>query len=206
MTRHGKILILLAIGLVAGIAVFRSQRDNEPVYNGKKLTEWLPLQDAADWREATNANHAIEVIGTNGIQTLVRLIGYNPERVFGFIDTFPPRVGKSAILTQLYDFNHRRNILAFEAIEAFDTLGQNAIPAIPDLLKIAGSGGIPAARATIALEKIGISGTNALAAIRTNPNYPPRAVIDSQRRSKPHYAKNPRLEAWRERQANAAAR
>jgi hypothetical protein len=98
----------------------------EPVYNGKTLSEWLVETDRGARREA------IQHIGTNGIPTLLDIVGvkeWTRKRVVGKL--------KNKNLQQLFckkesNLDDLRDL----GVSGFVILGTNAAPAFPRLVKL----------------------------------------------------------------------
>ena len=91
-----------------------SQFSDEPTYEGKPLGEWLKLYDRqGDYAYSKEATNAIHHIGTNAIPVLLeRLVYVQPP--FGL---------------RVYELNT-------DAIRGFITLGDQALPALPELQKL----------------------------------------------------------------------
>src|SRR5579871_4977307 len=88
MTRRRVILLALSV-LLIGIIVYCLLPPAEPVYNGKKLSEWLRISikpipinglryastaPGSPYRDRRDALSAIRAIGTNGLPTIRRLL------------------------------------------------------------------------------------------------------------------------------------
>jgi hypothetical protein len=99
----------------------------EPVYNGKALSEWLvTLQTNSSDAEA------IRQIGTNGLPTLLDIIGieqWNRKKVLGKLKSrdFREAAGNKKVSPEVF-----RGL----AVDGFSILGTNAEPAIPQLTKL----------------------------------------------------------------------
>ena len=138
------ILILFAV-IVTGVIVYCLLPPDEPVYNGKKLSDWLriaikplPLNGlrlpstavGSPYRNRLNALSAIRAIGANGFPTILRLL----------------RSRDGSIKRALKEFVNGRKILGLHlatneekltmAVLAVNTLGPDAIPLLPDLIEV----------------------------------------------------------------------
>jgi HEAT repeat protein len=90
-----------------------SQFPDEPVFQNKRLGEWLKSRRSLDGSFPENAVDAIHHMGTNAIPALIARLGYE-EPPFGLRS---PEAGAISI----------------EAVCAFITLGEQAIPVLPQL-------------------------------------------------------------------------
>lgn len=117
--------LLLFLILIA-TAFQLSARASEPSYNGKPLSEWLVEQDVGMQQDA------ILQIGTNGIPTLLDIVGVKErtrKKVLGKL--------KSQALQQLFrDKNSDLDDLRSFAVKGFVILGTNASSAFPRLVKL----------------------------------------------------------------------
>jgi hypothetical protein len=108
-----------------------SQFTNEPVFQGKGLGEWLKTRRNPDGSFPKDAVDAIQHIGTNAIPALLARLVY----------TEPPFGLRSPV----------SGTVQVEAICAFIVLGENAIPALPQLrMFMDGTNGDLAVRAMMA--------------------------------------------------------
>src|SRR5690242_11345834 len=82
MTRHLGIVVVLLVAGVAALLLWFAAGSREPVYQGRTLSNWLdhhvassaarPPYNSPGWQKA---EEALRAIGTNGIPTLVEMIG-----------------------------------------------------------------------------------------------------------------------------------
>jgi hypothetical protein len=155
-------LILAAVGL----AVWRTSRSAEPVYEGKPLSRWLerhvpssaadPPYNSPGWMKA---QEALEQIGTNGIPTLLQMIrAKDPPRPLLRGLEFSRDLH---LIRWRYGYASQRNE---EASFAFETLGPRAKDAVPALIKIYTAGVSPASR-TCTAQALGHIGPAARAAL-----------------------------------------
>src|SRR2546426_4374026 len=130
MKRGRAIALAVLLAVSAAVAGFFAARAREPVYEGKRLSEWLrDLDDnilAADSRN--RAVDAVRQIGSNCVPTLVELLHSS--------DSWPKRklmelVGnQSRIRFHFTTAQERRS----RAIRGIEVLGPAAIPMLIDLL------------------------------------------------------------------------
>ena len=128
---------LLFIALVAGGVVFALRQPAEPVWQGRKLSEWMerhtpsseaqPPYGSPGWHLA---DRAIKEIGTNGIPTLLRMVGATE----GDLRARLRRLAKNQRF--VYVSYRYAPDLNREAEYAFELLGTNAAAAVPGLTKI----------------------------------------------------------------------
>ena len=138
------ILTLFAV-IVTGVIVYCLVPPDEPVYHGKKLSEWLriaakPVPSSIfrqnprvqndmlrDWRDA---HSAIRAVGTNGYLTIRRLLRSRDGTIKrGFKELVN---GRNILGLHLATDVERVNMAAL----AINTLGSDAIPLLPDLIKV----------------------------------------------------------------------
>jgi HEAT repeat protein len=158
----------------------QSAQSSEPTYNGKALSEWLldlktgptsdELQQPLDLEQVKQVQEklverdkdAVRQIGTNGIPTLLDMLGAkerNKKRVLSKLNNVELKVEFSSKDSNLADL---RNL----AVDGFGILGTNAESAVPQITKLFHD---PETRfeATRALTEVGPAGfsvlTNALA-------------------------------------------
>src|SRR5688572_29776383 len=116
------------------MAVGVRQFQEEPMWGGKRLSEWMdghvrgsPEDGSAEWKLADDA---IRQIGTNGIPTLLRMISTTEADTrsrlarFAWDRRWTKKPYRPA--TQLNE----------EAKHAFEVLGTNAASAVPELIRI----------------------------------------------------------------------
>lgn len=136
-------VILLALGLLLVIvAAFRSGRlAREPEYQGKKLTDWVRIgaPRIVGWDRAA-AEEAVHKMGTSALPWLVLWLDDGPRPVW---ETKALKI--MAKLPKQFGGNYARNLLSPSpewirfnfARDGIRTLGNDARPAIPDLLRLA---------------------------------------------------------------------
>jgi len=116
-----KRLLWLVIGLVAMAegAVLVYDRQREPEFRGKKLSEWLDLLPPRDRTPPPDAEDAIRHIGRAAVPSLLNWMTYDPSTLTSVFTDEEEMVEK---LTR-----------AAQALYAFRILGTNAACAIPAL-------------------------------------------------------------------------
>jgi hypothetical protein len=137
-------------------------REREPVYKGKKLSEWIGRQPL----ERPDLHvEAIRSIGTNAVPFLVKWIGYES----------PAWRKKLTAATKGLDIRiwellgDKKAGRATYAVHAFAWLGPEGSSGIPDLLKLVrGTNSGVAMRAVVALSEIGLKAVPALLDALTN--------------------------------------
>jgi hypothetical protein len=151
----------------------------EPHYDGRSLSYWLDLfkRSSIIHNEAEillkedqskQSREAIRAIGTNALPCLLEWIAYEPSapktRVLRVVCRIVPENNYTRpFLMSLF----RRDLQAADAVAGFLILGESAVPAIPDLVKLATDPqrNKSSDRATLALRYIGPKSQEALASI-----------------------------------------
>lgn len=143
-------LLLLTVLAGAGWLMLHAR---EPEHQGKKLTAWLreleaaPDMAAPKWRESVAA---IRAIGTNGLPTLLTMLGGDDSRWKAQAVTLIQDTANVDLSESLAEADHRRARIGFQV------LGRSARPAIPKLAVLAAtSNPALAERAFLALLEIG---------------------------------------------------
>jgi HEAT repeats len=129
----------------------------EPSYNGRLLSEWLAV-----FGTTSPAKEAIRAMGTNAIPTLLKWISYERSRS----DNFP----RAAALPHWRWHTLNPDELAATAPSGFGFLGAAALPAIPELVRLARTSSAPdrADRCAVALAEIGPQAIPSLLSLATN--------------------------------------
>jgi len=169
-------------------------REKEPVYQGKKLSEWLTVYSRADHRvslietvngmghaiarpedvetvrqakaERSAASEAVQQIGTNAVPILLSWISYErPRWRKGIYHFFVPEA----------------ELRAWLAVEGFETLGQKAVSALPELRMMSTNVNRPetAQRAIRSLGYFGENGFSALMGVVSSGTQFKRAALDT---------------------------
>ena len=144
--RPGKYLVVLvALLLAVGLLVLFIP-SGEPVYGGRRLSDWVQTAYQPQSTGRPEIESAIRNIGANALPYLVRWLRYEPPawktRLLAGINRL--------FNSQLQD---RADLRAWGAMEAIPVLGSGAEPAVPALARLMNDVNAPmtANRATIAL-------------------------------------------------------
>lgn len=150
MQKRRKALLWSLIGLlfvfaVAFVLTLPRHRNNQPVYKGVTLEQWLDTVAHGVYhtypkghREATpedinEAEDAIRAIGTNALPCLLEWAGYKPSvakrRFFAIFEQprMPGWVRAGWPRDKLWVFCHRREMLANKAVHGLRILHTNAL-------------------------------------------------------------------------------
>jgi len=191
--------ILAIFGFVVVFAiVLAATRDDEPVYQGRKLSEWVDKYETElkpDRYSPTNmivvvesddAAEAVGKIGTNALPYLLKWISYEPSswqfQLHGIINSIRKTPKK-------WPDSDKRFRRASRAASAFKALGSHARAAIPELSRLLNDpkSNFSAARAEEALENIGPEAlptlTNSLRRVRFWANPYTRSIGTSSVRA-----------------------
>ncbi len=176
--RQWKIAIAGAalIAIVAAIKLTGS----EPEYKGRKLSEWISeCKYAYSEAQPKEAAQALREMCPTALPTLVDWIGYEKsdqtKRVENFIWEIAEKLGVGAKFDLMTRKGENRVNTAFDA---FEVLGTNAAPAIPQLSNMvmnANNPGTAASRALSALALIGKSGKQTIVSLLHDANNPHRS-------------------------------
>ena len=133
MSKHAPLwLALLLIALLGVVAWWQIDRLGEPAYQGKSLSAWLEGCDSSKWvgTEWQVANDAVRHIGTKAIPTLLAKLRKRDSSL----------TLKMIALASKQHFVKIRHISAevhhHKATVGFETLGSDAKPAVPGLIRI----------------------------------------------------------------------
>jgi len=143
-------LIVIAVGVAAGVLAVIVKPEREPEYGGRRLSEWvLKLPGNASPHGNSAAEKAIRQIGTNSLSYLLKWISYEPRpwrlKLYETVGKLF-RKGPNAL------FQDKRMLLAAGAAQAFGALGAKAEPAMDEIRRVAheGKGGLRTAYAAFA--------------------------------------------------------
>jgi hypothetical protein len=131
------LLTVAACGALAVVATLVWPGEREPEYQGKKLSWWIRgSQMRGGIFPHAERGEAVRQIGTNGLPFLVRWIecGNAPRRTK--IDAAITKANGS-LGAAWAKFRSRKLTRANDAVWAFSVLGNDARPAIPELIKLA---------------------------------------------------------------------
>jgi len=166
------VLLILALSGVIGLIVagaFR-EREREPEYGGKRLSEWIIKKSVPPfymgrtppWESPSETDEAIRAIGMNGLPYLLSWMSYKPPRwktnVLVFLNRFGFVIADGA------------NSRAEAAMWALGILGPKGEASIPELVRMIHQTNAPngSRRALSALSGLGIESCAASIALITN--------------------------------------
>jgi HEAT repeat protein len=159
--RRRRVIIVLAACVLAGIGVvafWPGQR--EPEYNGKKLSEWLALQND----RPEEADTAVRAIGTNALPILIEWAEFQLPawrfRLFKLYTKFPSPLRHPSIASFIAD--DKKRVRAYNSVFGFQVLGTSAASAAPELARFLNDKRNPE-RETAALALAHVGGPDSLA-------------------------------------------
>ena len=129
-------IIVLVVGCVVVGAIIASMgfREREPVYGGRKLSEWLDYYSFPEPPQAEAVRH----IGTNALPYLVKWLGYErpvwKSRLAARYKKLPHRMINRSVENWLSGAREER--LMGAAFLGFGILGPDAAPAVPELTRV----------------------------------------------------------------------
>ena len=167
---------LLLTSAIACLVAVPSARCSEPSYNGKPLSEWLLVlkeRHAFELIDEADAQEAVRQIGTNGIPTLLDLLGVHDERSAKKV--LSKLHNKDLTAWFKYDENPDSGAKSLRdlALDGFSILGTNAECAVPQITKVSAYSD-EAARALLA---VGPKGFSALTNALNGPNAGIRDIV-----------------------------
>ena len=159
---------LIVAAALLGVGLFLALRPREPVYEGRRLSEWLgdfSLRQKQDTEEpverAKRAAEAVRQMGTNCLPVLLKML----------------QARDSVVKAKLVEWAERQSLIEFnltsagdirdQALEGFAALGPVAWPAIPQLTQLLNRE-TTASVAAAALVRLGLEAIPPLAAALTN--------------------------------------
>jgi hypothetical protein len=155
-----RVFVILCCIAFAGWVYFFFVQSKEPVYQGRRLTQWLESFDTSSGTSRALANKAVREIGTNALPVLVKMLSGEKtwkQKAISTLDKQPlikiPKSGLDSTLPR--------------ALSAFQALGETAKPAVPllsELLKREDT----AYQGAFALAAIGPDGVSCLVEALTN--------------------------------------
>ena len=129
--KRSRAIALVVLLVAIAVAAFFALRSHEPEYQGKRLSQWLEEYDRIGAMEKTGpASEAIRAMGTNALPYLFAYIKHRDtplkKKFFGLVQKqhwlkLPP---------------YRENRYFSPALLALKTLGPDAGPLVPELLKV----------------------------------------------------------------------
>jgi HEAT repeat protein len=132
--RRRRVIIILAVCVLAVICfVAFWPGEREPTYNGKKLSEWLALQN--DHPEEVEV--AVRAIGTNALPVLTECVEFQLPawrlRLLKLYPKLPSPLFRSSIASIIA--GDKQQVRAFNSVFGFRLLGTNASSAAPELIR-----------------------------------------------------------------------
>ena len=138
MSKRKAYLLLLAGAVLAVVVVVVFSREREPEYGGKSLSEWVDAyfsemgRDRATEPPERQPGKVILQMGTNTLPYLVKWMGYEaPSWKTKFYNLANPILRRLNRSWELLD--DRRRVRTLAATLAFNSMGTNALPALPYL-------------------------------------------------------------------------
>ena len=138
MARRLYIVIVLLVAGVFGLLLWQASGPREPTHEGRTLSSWLdhhvpssaaqPAYNSPGWHKA---EEALRAMGTNGIPTLVEMIGAKEPSLMR--QKFLRTAGRYRWTRMKYHSAMYRNE---EAEYAFRVLNTNGVTAVPELIRI----------------------------------------------------------------------
>lgn len=164
------VTLFFCVAGIIGIILFISSCDSdpvEPVYNGKKLSEWLQITDPnkRDYHLSQASSEAVQNMGTNALPHLLRmLVAKDSDAKAWFGDLLNKQSLIDVSITRDHNF-HTRSVAGFEA------LGAKAASVVPALIQMLEDTNSPNSfYASFALGAIGPTAIPALIQALTNKN------------------------------------
>jgi hypothetical protein len=138
MPRRWKMLVAASVGILILVGVFFAQSDNEPVYNGKKLSKWMvttgPNRNYLAVTNNSDVTNAFAHLGTKAIPWLLDCVRAeaSPTRIrLGYAVrnwTWLPDKWRGPSDSIIFQHLFGQN--------GFRILGTNGVSAIPELARI----------------------------------------------------------------------
>jgi len=129
------LLLVLAVGVVAGVLALVFRPVPEPRYGGKKLSEWVEELPGYAPTGKSEAAQAVRHIGTNAIPFLLEWLRWEPSalriKLQGPVDKMLTKISPA-----LLKRSHTPYTRSLGAWRAFQTLGPRAAGAIPELSRL----------------------------------------------------------------------
>src|SRR5438552_346415 len=171
MRKRRKCVLFVLVGLMGAGLVVALRPSGEPVYGGKRLSEWVLRYARGMYvsnRRQFERGDPIGQIGTSAIPYLLQWIEYEPP---AWKSKLYDAVGSTLAKVNVgWEREDQREVLADGAANAFGALGPGAKSAIPELARIAKNHRAPqsATRAVTALGYLGKDALAPLLAVVTN--------------------------------------
>ena len=168
MQKRRLIFLVIAGVVLVGVLVVAWNRNREPEYGGKRLSEWVDGYVTPGRRAESDA--AIRQIGTNALPFLLNLVRYQTPtwkiKLYGVINPTLKRFHLNWELTD--DKQQRRSDSASSGLRALGPNAEVTIPEISRLLNDPQGDWRVAARAKHALRGLGKAGLPSLIGALTN--------------------------------------
>jgi hypothetical protein len=127
--------VLLIFAVLAFAVLLVWPRENEPEYQGKKLSDWLGREIKANG----DTVEAVHAMGTNVLPYLVEWLDYvRPTWQYKLMQT--GRKCSPRLWDKYYGIGDLKVVRMNNAIWAFDTLGAEGTPAIAGLVRLMKAG------------------------------------------------------------------
>jgi hypothetical protein len=169
--------IAIAALLVTLVVLTRSRAKTEPQFQGRPLHHWVQALNTTNSQSESDAEKAIDHIGTNALPFLLKWIAYDPHpsKLGRFTANFLagiPATRKLGPIRRWVYADERQLALAESTKCAFRVLGPRAAPAVSGIAQLLGPSQDPgfAPRAVDALCCIGPPAMPALIKALTNGN------------------------------------
>jgi HEAT repeat protein len=155
-------ILLFCLAAFCGAMIFlvNYSSPTDPVWQGKKLSQWLREETSHNRLNLTDdAHEAIRAMGTNALPYLLNLAGEKDSSISLELRK-RPSLGYLGFLRQLAPTHAADRICAANGLQA---LGKEAVPALPELMRILederpdSSASVTAARALVAIGEPAIS-------------------------------------------------
>ncbi len=179
------LLIAVAVAFAALAWVLLRPRQLEPRYQGRTLSHWLKTaidcrysDSDSDRKKAIQATNAVHHIGTNALPWLVKWLDCEiPKWRDNLFDRLPRQAFAHPRLARpLLGPDGTRLLLS---ITGFEILREEAAPAVPDLIALAGDwkSDTKSQGVLLALSFLGDIGSTNLVSVATNSSIPSRQRI-----------------------------
>ena len=131
MNKRRRLGLIVVLGLAITAAVFFALRPREPVYQGKRLSEWLDQYEAsllARDQTTEQASSALRHIGTNALPVFLRMVSVRDSALKRKLLPLAEKQSMVSLRIRRDDYYHTMASFGFGA------LGPIAKPAVPRLV------------------------------------------------------------------------
>jgi HEAT repeats len=162
--------VVAAVLVVAAVVVGFWPKPPEPVYQGRKLSEWL----GPNVRPNGETMHAVRSMGTNALSFLVEWLEWDRP-------SWECRIRRTRLGRMVWGSDDARLERMNYALMTFEALGTDAAPALPGLVRVM-RGGRPgsAGAAAYAVGAIGEEGVAVTLDVLTNRQAYPRLELGAE--------------------------